>query len=100
MEKKQEKSKSSGDMHRWLSVDGRDKEMVKRVWFSFAGINCVGTARVNEQSGAAGMRWSRRRPESNGDRCVREKKREERKSRNAWRVGVVVDWQDGRVVSG
>lgn len=38
-----------------VSVDGKDKERFKRVWFSFAGINCVWMTRVNELSeGAAG----------------------------------------------
>jgi hypothetical protein len=37
-------------MHK-VSVDGNSKEMLKRGWFSFVGINFVWMARVNGYRG-------------------------------------------------
>ena len=48
----------------------KDKETIKRVWFSLDGIRCVEMARVNEQSEKEVVR-SRRRPGEEG-RCVKE----------------------------
>lgn len=70
---KKRKAKSSV-IYAQESVDGNSKEMLKRVWFSFVGINCVWMARVNEQSDVREEGWSRRRPESKRYRCVKEKR--------------------------